>query len=679
MEASDLSFKEGRKLDESLNKSARKSGVTLRAVLLGLASVVFMCWLANYQMNVTGSSILTLSNFPVCALIIFVIWVIINSMVRALAPGLALTPAELLTIMVMSWAAGMMPARGWSGRMVGILASVQHYASPENRWGELLGGLLPRWLFPELMGQAASSQAGNWFYTGVPEGQQISWSPWGVPLFWWSLSALATFGVAISITVIFHRQWVTYERLTFPLTSVPIELVQVTPGERVAPIFKKRAFWFGFLAVAGVLTWNLGGYLSHAWPKIPIYKSVWEIRQEIVTGFPYVAFRIMPLVIGFMYLCDLDILFSLWLFWFVGWLEAGFADTLGLSVGKVGKKLDGSALVSAHNYGAFIFLVIWSIWVARRHLKSVWQAALSRNRSEDNPGGVMSYRSAVVVLILSMAFLLFFALQMGMSLAVAVPALLLVVLAFFVVAKYMAATGLAYITPPSMANGELLESLIGSSWWSPQTVTGLGLLHGGAYGAAMRLFGFGMMPHALKVDEQATRGGRKIVLAIILALVTGASFSIWHTLRIGYTRAALTMDNYTLRQAPQTEFNAIAKRVEAVQNNQGLPPDIEKIGAWGIGFAGAAVLTFLRGRFSWWRLHPVGWAFSSSAVRSYWLSIFIVWFAKLIILKFGGVRLYEKAKPFFIGLVVGYVLSLILSYGVHEFFPGHSYQFVHDW
>jgi hypothetical protein len=43
------------------------------------------------------------------------------------------------------------------------------------------------------------------------------------------------------------------------------------------------------------------------------------------------------------------------------------------------------------------------------------------------------------------------------------------------------------------------------------------------------------------------------------------------------------------------------------------------------------------------------------------------------------VRLYEKAKPFFIGLVVGYVFSLILSYGVHEFFPGHSYQVVHDW
>ena len=51
---------------------------------------------------------------------------------------------------------------------------------------------------------------------------------------------------------------------------------------------------------------------------------------------------------------------------------------------------------------------------------------------------------------------------------------------------------------------------------------------------------------------------------------------------------------------------------------------------------------------------------------------------KALILKFGGVRTFEKAKPFFIGLIIGYVFALMVSYGVHEFFREQLYQVYHD-
>ena len=653
-----------------------RGGVTVRAMLLGLVSVAFMCWLANYQMNVTGSSILTLSNFPVCALIVFVLWLAVNSLVRAASPRRALAPGELLTILVMAWAAGMMPARGWTGRLIGNLAAMRHYASPENRWDEILGALLPRWLYPD----AASGRASLWFYTGAPSGESIPWAAWSAPLFWWSTSAVAAFAMAVSVAVIFHRQWVVHERLTFPLTSVPVALVAVRPGERVAPIFKGRVFWLGVAVVAGPLCWNLLGYLSPNWPPINIYKDAWSTREEIVKGFPLISFRVMPPVIGFLYLCNLDLLFSLWFFWLLGWLEAGFTNTLGFSVGTVGRKLSGWALVSAHNYGALVFLVLWSLWVARHHLRAAWRAALSRNRAEDNPSGVLSYRTAFLLLAFSAVFLCSFAVRAGVSIGAAVPALLLIFVAYFVVAKYMAATGMAYITPPSLANGRLMESLLGSSWMSPRSAVGLGLMHGGPFGASPRVFGYGMMPHALKVGEQVPRGRRRILWAVGLAIVVGAAFSTWHTLRLGYTHGGLHMDNYTIRAGPQVEIAGIARRAEALSKGEGLPPDAEKIGAWGVGFGGAALLTFLRTCFAGRALHPVGLAFSaSSACTAYWFSIILVWAAKLILLRIGGLRLYRKAKPFFIGLIVGYVLALILSYGVHEFFPGQGYKVVHDW
>jgi len=661
---------------EGPTRGGQRGGVTLRAVALGLVSVVFMCWLADYQLHVTGSSVLTLSNFPVCALIVFVLWLMIGGLMRVVAPRLALEPGELLTILVMAWAAGAMPARGWPGRMVGNLAAIQHYASPENRWEEILGALLPRWLFPD----ASGAPAGAWFYTGLPPGESVPWGAWSGPLFWWGMASVATLAMALSIAVIFHRQWVEHERLTFPLASVPVTLVAARPGERVAPIFRERLFWLGFLTVVGPLCWNLLGYLSPNWPPIQIYRDCWSTREEIVRGFPLVSFRVMPPVIGFLYLCDLDILFSLWFFWFLGWLEAGFSTTLGFSVGAVGQKLSGWALVSVHNYGALVFLVVWSVWVARRHLRGAWRAALSRNRGEDNPQGVMTYRTAFLLLGFSIVFLMSFAMRAGMSVAVAVPALLLIFVAFFVVAKYMAATGMAYVTPPSMASGGLLESLVGSSWMSPRSAVGLSLLHGGAFGASPRVFGYGMLPHALKLGDGMGRGRRRLVAAVVLAIAVGASFSTWNVLRLGYTYAGSRMDNYTLRVGPQWEIEAMARRVEAVGRGQGLPPDAGKIGAWAGGLAGAALLTLLRARFAGFALHPVGLAFSaSSAATAYWFSIIIVWSCKLLILRVGGLRLYEKAKPFFIGLIVGYAFALILSYGVHEFFPGQVYKVVHDW
>jgi hypothetical protein len=262
-----------------------------------------------------------------------------------------------------------------------------------------------------------------------------------------------------------------------------------------------------------------------------------------------------------------------------------------------------------------------------------------------------------------------------------IPAILIVLVAFFVTAKYMAATGMPFVNTPGGGNGRLITNILGSDWMSLDSAVGLGLMHSGALGAGSRIYGLWMMPHALKVGEQVPRGRSRILTAVVLAIVVGAAFSIWHTAWLGYNRGALRMDNYTLRTAPPDEIKYIATTVEEIEQHKALPMDLEKLGMWAIGFAGAFVFTFLHGRVGWWPLHPVGFAFSGTAVgTTYWLSIFIVWATKLIILKMGGIRLYERAKPLFIGLIVGYVFGLIASYSTDAiFFYGQYGHVVHDW
>ena len=62
-----------------------------------------------------------------------------------------------------------------------------------------------------------------------------------------------------------------------------------------------------------------------------------------------------------------------------------------------------------------------------------------------------------------------------------------------------------------------------------------------------------------------------------------------------------------------------------------------------------------RRRYLWWPLHPLGFPISvlGYPVLTVWISVFIAWLSKLIILKYGGPRLFTKVRPFFLGLIAG--------------------------
>ena len=72
-----------------------------------------------------------------------------------------------------------------------------------------------------------------------------------------------------------------------------------------------------------------------------------------------------------------------------------------------------------------------------------------------------------------------------------------------------------------------------------------------------------------------------------------------------------------------------------------------------IGVTG--LLMALRTHFIWWPLHPIGYAvgFSRRTIDWMWFSILLGWAAKLLLLRFGGMRLYRRALPFFLGFILG--------------------------
>ena len=73
------------------------------------------------------------------------------------------------------------------------------------------------------------------------------------------------------------------------------------------------------------------------------------------------------------------------------------------------------------------------------------------------------------------------------------------------------------------------------------------------------------------------------------------------------------------------------------------------------GFLFTGGLWWLRRLFPLWPFHPAGYAVASSTLTVGWLwsSILISWAAKVMILRIGGIGLYRKAVPLFLGLILG--------------------------
>ena len=81
-----------------------------------------------------------------------------------------------------------------------------------------------------------------------------------------------------------------------------------------------------------------------------------------------------------------------------------------------------------------------------------------------------------------------------------------------------------------------------------------------------------------------------------------------------------------------------------------------------------------------WPLHPLGLAFQDSNGSEYYaFSMLLTWVAKGLIMRIGGIGMFNRARPFFFGLVVGYVAGIGTGTLVDLlFFPDGGHR-IHGW
>ena len=156
-----------------------------------------------------------------------------------------------------------------------------------------------------------------------------------------------------------------------------------------------------------------------------------------------------------------------------------------------------------------------------------------------------------------------------------------------------------------------------------------------------------------KIAERARMHYRRLGFAIFLAVLIGIPAAFYAVLSLTYKYGAAT--NMAPPDVPLIFGGEPYNRLTGWIKTPPLPMTaIYTRWAIGVGFSLTILLNTLRMRFPWFPFHPVGYAVSSTwSMNLLWLPLLLAWAIKALMLRYGGLQLYRKALPFFMGLVLG--------------------------
>jgi len=635
-----------------------RSGLTVRACIVGFALVALNTIWATFSEYYMRSSNMGTGLVPMSVFLPFFLMVgVVNVILKRISPRIAFTPQELLLIFVIAFVGNAGRGMNW---LISVIATPNYFATTENKWEEYFFPYLAKWAIPN------DKQAVRWFYDGLPQGESIPWSVWVRPLFWWLTFMVAGLVGSLCLSSILRKQWTDREKLNFALVEVPVQMVQNPPDEKsyVPAMYKQRIFWIGFAITFALVMWNVIAYFYPEFPQITIIKHRW---RRIVRYFPHLYQRINPYVVGFSFFCPVDILFSIWFFYLLGCFQIYIYYRTGFTVGPQSEYSNPWQLTRLQGCGGYIFIALWAIWVARHHLWQVLKKAWNPQSELDDSDEFMSHRAAVIGFLLCLAYVVVFLHALGIEYRL-VFVYIAIALTFTIgFGKLVAESGLVYFSGPFNAR-EFAEFAIGYTKVNPSSLTGLGLAH--AWGT----FGVMWFTHVAKVIDFIRAKRRSLSLLLIAVWIFSVIVGLWFVIHCGYKYGAYNSNTWVYRRGPVYYYNKIVTKMK-----QPVPIDWAKMGIVWIGAAITAFMTFMRYRFTWWRLHPIGFTVATMwATRIMALSVFFVWFVKVVFLNLGGVQFTRRLRPFFLGLLCGFAMGVLISFFIDWiWFPleGHLVHF----
>ena len=649
--------------------SEHARGITLRSVALGIGIVIFINLWVTYAETVVKTSRLNLSVFQITLLAIFIILIgVVNPLIKSVNRRYAFAPAELLSVVAIGIVGCVVPTSGITGFLIGVISTPFYFATPENGWAEYYHPNLNSWVVP------TNQEAVRAFYEGLLPGSAIPYRVWLAPLAWWGSLVVAVFAVSATLMIILRKQWVEYEKLAYPIAAVPIEMSQDALSARLLPAFMRGPmFWIAAAIPFLIFVWHSLSWAYPLLPSIGILPHGGYFRFTRYSPGMYIQ-PMQFLTIGFAYFANTQVLFSVWFFFLLHVLEGGIFNRLGYQIERSTDSFSADPPTEAWQcFGALACLVVWRLWVARRHLRDVVLKALDKNHPVDDREEILSYRSAVLILSCSLIYVLFWLLQIGMDLTTTLIFMSGVAVIYIGIARVVSEAGVVYsgatVTPQAF-----VMDMRGTEVMSAGSLTGIALSY--SIVDYMRgLFTPGVA-QSIKMGELIQGNRRALLFWAGISVLLGLAASVFYTLHLGYSHGAYNFPRFPFFSGdPKGIYGSTLTMMHTPK-----APDGERMVFFAIGAGLMAFLTFLRYRFPGWPLHPIGLTLSAADNTGHLvMPVFIAWACKSIIMAVGGVNLYRRSKPAFLGLLVGYTAGVVLSFLIDAlWWPGEGHL-VHYW
>ena len=627
-------------------------GLSTRAVLISAVLLAgSLLWIRQAEM-VNQPCQITESIPPIPAVAGLILLVMLLPLLRRLPRLVRLSRVDTLMVYCCLTIATPMASVGVVRLFFPCITTLYYFATPENDF-ERLQAYFPRWA------TARSPEAIRELYEGAA-GERVPWDQWLGPLAIWSVFLLAVFVTMLCTMAILRRQWIHKEHLTFPVAHMMLDMTRSEPGRGVA-FFRNSLMWTGF---GLAFIYNLLNMLNAFNPNVPALGRSYDLGA-LFTERPWssirpLAIHFRPEVLGIGYLVSVEVALSVWVFYVGTRLENVFATIMG-------RDIPGMPFEQEQSAGGYLALGVFLIWVARGHLRDVFRRAFLRARDVDDSDEPISYRWAVIGAVLGFAVTAGFAVKTGMWLSLSLLYFALIYLFAIVYARVRAEAGAPMVWLfPFYQHKRMILNVFGSDafvrygdFGNLTIFSAFMFMSRGYYQSTQASIG-----EALKITDELRVRPRSIVACVLIAVVLGLFGAYFLHLQTYYEfgnnvlEGGQTEGGYRTRLA-RTEYEETAGYLKAP-----MPPDRQRTIAGAAGLVVVTALVVLRSLFLRFPLHPLGFVMATTYGHPIWAAFFVVWLVKVLALKFGGMRLYRRLIPLFLGIALGHFFTAGVVWGI---------------
>ena len=658
--------------------------MTIRAVVLGLVVSVFVATFGYFNDEVLRLNAFVGNHFPISVFgLLLVVMIGVNPLLHSLSPRWRLRPAELAVVLVFVLAACSIPGSGLMRTFTTTLAVPAQMNAINTGWHKnAVLSYVPEGLLPddgrisqEVIADylAGKGRPGRWISPAA-----VPWAAWAAPIARWGpLVTLCLVG-AVGLSLVVHRQWVSRERLRYPIALVTSMCVESGPKHALGPLYRQRSFWWGLAAVLGLRivdglgAWFPGMIEIETEFRFDALRNLFPSISQVEGSWGLITCRLFPVVIAFSYFLASDVGLSLGISK-LAWVLVGMSF-YAWGIDSAGGGYFAGGPLSYLTFGAYLGLTIMLVFTGRDYYWRVCRAALGLGR--DARIESTSVWGARVFLLCSGAMVVLLRLAMGLETGLAVLTVGLLFMMFLGIARISAETGLFFIQTNWQAF-TVIFGLFGAAALGPRAMIVIGLVSV-LLAIDPRECLMPFVVNGLRVADhtgvRVGRAGTAAALAATVALATAVPFVLWANYNWGKPN-----DPWATESVPAFTFDQASKSIDSLRSAGQLDTATHVSGLdrlkhvelqRGFGWATLTGLALFVGfsvarlRFAWWPLHPVLFlVWTTYPMNMFAWSFFLGWCIKSAVVGFGGIHGYEKGKPLMVGVIAGDVLGGLIFIG----------------